>query len=131
MIAIDVDGDGYPLRSSTIDIAIADCDDNDPNITPLTERYVPMGSFTMGADMTPFSGPAHDVVLSDYCIDVYEVTNDQFTLFLQDLYEQGLDNVNVQGQELYDLDDDDDVFPQRIERIPDGYGICQAMRNIL
>ena len=122
-IEVDADGDGYPLWSSTYDVENADCDDENPDVTPLTERYVPAGPFTMGADMTPLSGPAHTVRLSDYCIDTYEVTNSRFAAFLQDLYDQELDNVNAAGQELYDLDDDDDVFPQRIERVPDGYGI--------
>ena len=126
LIEVDADGDGYPLWSSTTDIANADCDDNDPNITPLIERYIPAGTFQMGENMTPFSGPAHDVTLSDYCIDTYEVTNDQFAAFLQNLFEQGLDNVNEDGLELFDLDDDDDVFPQRIERVPEGYIVVEG-----
>ena len=123
LMEIDADGDGYPLWSSTLDVSNADCDDNDPTVTPLTERYIPAGIFQMGENNTPFSGPAHDVLLSDYCIDTYEVTNTRFADFLQDFYVQGWDNVNPAGQELYDLDDDDDVFPQRIERVADGYGI--------
>ena len=126
LIEVDADGDGYPLWSSTTDIANADCDDTNPNITPLIERYIPAGTFQMGENMTPFSGPAHDVTLSDYCIDTYEVTNDQFAAFLQNLFEQGLDNVNEDGLELFDLDDDDDVFPQRIERVPEGYIVVEG-----
>ena len=126
LIEVDADGDGYPLWSSTTDIANADCDDTNPNITPLIERYIPAGTFQMGENMTPFSGPAHEVTLSDYCIDTYEVTNDQFAAFLQNLFEQGLDNVNEDGLELFDLDDDDDVFPQRIERVPEGYIVVEG-----
>jgi formylglycine-generating enzyme required for sulfatase activity len=42
--------------------------------------YIPCGPFVMGSDERDFSsaGPKHEVVLSAYCVDTNEVTNEQF-----------------------------------------------------
>ena len=45
MEEVDADGDGYPLWSSTADTERADCDDDNPEVTPLTERYISAGDF--------------------------------------------------------------------------------------
>jgi formylglycine-generating enzyme required for sulfatase activity len=40
--------------------------------------YVPGGTFAMGSQFAPEEGPIHDVTLSPYYIDQYEVTNAQW-----------------------------------------------------
>jgi hypothetical protein len=42
----DKDGDGY--SSVEEDFTLVDCDDDNPNITPDTHRYIPSGSFQRG-----------------------------------------------------------------------------------
>ena len=126
MEEVDADGDGYPLWSSTVDLERADCDDNNPDVTPLTERYIPAGEFLRGENNTPWSSPQRTIELSDYCIDVYEVTNQQFSDFLNDMLELGFDNVTEDGLELYDSDDDDDVFPERIVMTHTGFGVMEG-----
>lgn len=123
---VDADGDGYPLWSSTTDIARADCDDTDPNVTPLTERYIPAGEFLRGENNTPWSSPQRSIELSDYCIDVYETTNQQFAGFMNEMLALGFDNVTEDGLELYDIDDDDDVFPERILIAAEGYRVMEG-----
>ena len=45
---------------------------------------IPAGSFTMGQDGSkPKNGPAHAVDLPDYEIDRFEVTNDDFNVFVE------------------------------------------------
>jgi formylglycine-generating enzyme required for sulfatase activity len=119
LIEIDEDGDGFPHWQSTIDITIADCDDLDPNVNPETERYIPAGSFLRGDDFMPNTSPQTDVYLSDFCLDVYEVTNAQFVSFLKHQIENGFDNETANGQPLFDFEDNDDTYPERIERVPD------------
>jgi iron(II)-dependent oxidoreductase len=58
--------------------------------TPMTEALavdmilIPAGDFTMGIDGgDPEDGPAHVVNLPDYEIDRFEVTNDDFALFVE------------------------------------------------
>jgi iron(II)-dependent oxidoreductase len=46
---------------------------------------IPAGSFTMGQDGSkPKNGPAHSVDLPAYMIDIFEVTNDEFTRFVDE-----------------------------------------------
>ncbi len=45
-------------------------------------RLVPDGAFSMGSEGS--NGPIHEVTLSDYYIDMYEVTNSQFAALLND-----------------------------------------------
>jgi formylglycine-generating enzyme required for sulfatase activity len=45
---------------------------------------IPAGPFTMGQDGSkPKNGPAHEVDLPAYLIDRFEVTNDDFTVFVE------------------------------------------------
>ena len=68
--------------ATTTDLTIADCDDSHPTVTPDTERWIPAGVFTRGDDIAPGAGPVHDIYLSDYCMDVTEVTNADFVEFM-------------------------------------------------
>ncbi len=100
----DVDGDSYYATEAAGD----DCDDNNPDVNPGQneicyepfdnncdgvvnencgpgfdeEIFIEGGSFTMGRpdDNTPFNDqrPVHDVTLSPYYIDKYEVTVSQY-----------------------------------------------------
>lgn len=46
---------------------------------------IPAGEFTMGADDgEEDERPAHRVVLDEFCIGVYQVTNDQYAAFVRD-----------------------------------------------
>ena len=112
---IDADGDGYPSWSSTQDIEYADCDDNDPMITPQTERWIPAGHFWRGDDDAPLVGPKREIYLSDYCMDVYEVRNDVFAEFMEEMRAEGMENVQEDGLALYDFEDDDDIYEPTIE----------------
>ena len=126
---IDEDGDGFPLWSSSTDVERADCDDSDANITPAELRYIPSGSFLRGQDNTPWSSPQREIVLSDYCIDTYEVTNQEFVEFMVAQLTLGFDNTTEDGQELFDLDDDDDVFPERIIVTSTGFGVMAGFEQ--
>ena len=64
MEEVDADGDGYPLWSSTLDTERADCDDDNPEVTPLTERYISAGDFLRGENNTPWSSPQRTIELS-------------------------------------------------------------------
>jgi formylglycine-generating enzyme required for sulfatase activity len=123
LVEVDADGDGYPAWDTTTDDARADCDDADPDVTPLTERYVRAGPFTRGSDDLPWASPVRTITLSDYCIDVTEVTNTDFLELLEAREADGYHNVDDEGRTLFDLADDDDVFPQRITWIDDTWGI--------
>ena len=123
---IDADGDGYPLWSSTVDVERADCDDADPSVTPETERFIPAGKFYRGEDNTPWSGPQRAIVISDYCIDTFETTNVQFVEFMEAQLAMGLDNETVTGEPLFDFEDDDDVFPERILMTETGFDVMMG-----
>jgi formylglycine-generating enzyme required for sulfatase activity len=127
---IDQDGDGFPRWDTSDDPATADCDDLDPSITPDVEVFVPGGSFVRGATGPAEADvqPARDIALSPYCIDVREVTNDDFVQLLTDRANAGAPNQDDQGRPLFDFEDDDDDVPERIideggaYRVADGYG---------
>ena len=84
----DEDGDGFvraedcPLRPSET----LDCDDNDPNVTPKTEIWVPPGPFIMGS-VSSHAGsdedPVHSIFLSGYCLDRSEVSAGNWFSWLQ------------------------------------------------
>ena len=112
---VDADGDGYPRWDTTDDAVIADCNDSDPLITPEVERYIPAGTFLRGSQLMLDTTPERQIYLSDYCMDVYEVSNDHFAAFLIAQSEMGLENVTEEGLPLFDFEDDDDIFPERIE----------------
>ena len=118
---VDADGDGYPAWYSTLNQEIADCDDNDAQVTPLTERWIPAGYFWRGDDEAPLVGPQREIFLSDYCMDIYEVRNDRYAEFMSDLWSEGLDNRDEAGLPLYDFDDDDDIYEPTIETDEQGF----------
>ncbi|MEC8378902.1 MAG: SUMF1/EgtB/PvdO family nonheme iron enzyme [Myxococcota bacterium] len=116
----DYDGDGYPDWRTTTDYTIADCDDTDPAVTPETERWIPAGVFTRGDDIAPGAGPIREIYLSDYCMDVTEVTNEDFVDFMVHRSEIGSPNRDDDGNLLFDFEDNDDQYPERIIEEPDG-----------
>ena len=115
IIETDEDGDGFPPWTDTTDPARADCDDQDPNVNPNTERYVPAGSFWRGDDLFPETSPMTQITMSDYCIDRLEVTNTEFVELLETQENNGTPNMTNEGLMLYDFMDDDDNIPERIE----------------
>jgi len=123
---VDDDRDGYPRWDTTTDILRADCDDNDDTVTPDVERLVLEGHFWRGDDDSPEASPASDIYVSSFCIDVHEITNADFTAFLQDRVDHGED-IYDEDLPLYDFDDTDDEVPPRIEdrmgtiAVVDGY----------
>ncbi|RME22119.1 MAG: hypothetical protein D6798_16600, partial [Deltaproteobacteria bacterium] len=75
----DADGDGFPsaLACPALPPDRADCDDDDPAVTPATERWVRPGPFLMGSASSHAGQdeqPVHVVTLSGYCLDRSEVT---------------------------------------------------------
>ena len=117
----DRDADGFVHWSLTDDPTEADCDDQDPGVTPATERLVAAGAFTRGRDDSePDQRPARAITVSAYCLDVHEVTNTQFAAFLEAERAAGRDNVTEDGAPLYDLLDDDDEVPERLVQAADG-----------
>lgn len=73
--------DGMPSRAGAI-----------ANATPIVKGlgsdnanmvYVPAGSFTMGSEEFADSQPLHDVQIDGFWIDEHEVTNSQFSRFVQ------------------------------------------------
>ncbi len=84
----DVDGDGFVDANACgdqVDISEADCDDNDSNVTPKTERYIRQGRFIMGSASNHAGSdesPVHAVFVSGYCLDTDEVSTQDFTTWL-------------------------------------------------
>lgn len=84
----DQDGDGFvdaTICGDWIDGAKADCDDSNPSVTPDVERYIPRGLFIMGSESSHAGAdekPVHLVELSGYCIDVDEVSVEDFATWL-------------------------------------------------
>ncbi len=121
---VDDDGDGYARWDTALDPADADCDDADPAVTPLTERHVPAGTFVRGVDKgSDDSVPAREIYISDVCVDVTEVTNSAFLEFLEARAAAGAPNADDEGRELYDFDDDDDVYEERITEDAGAYAV--------
>ncbi|HEX9921989.1 MAG TPA: SUMF1/EgtB/PvdO family nonheme iron enzyme [Anaerolineae bacterium] len=61
--------------------------ETEPVPEPIAENMVeiPAGPFTMGQNGSkPKNGPAHSVDLPAYTIDIFEVTNDEFTRFVDE-----------------------------------------------
>ncbi len=78
----DVDGDGFPsaVACPTLPIEQADCDDENPTVTPAVERWVRPGPFVMGSASAQAGAdeqPVHVVQLSGYCLDRDEATTDE------------------------------------------------------
>ncbi|HJN74171.1 MAG TPA: formylglycine-generating enzyme family protein [Myxococcota bacterium] len=134
---IDADGDGYYALDE--DAALVDCDDGDPAVTPLTERLVPEGWFLRGhPDVVTASGDMlvdieqperRDIYVSGYCVDVYEVVNSDFVEFLEAEAEAGRWNETEEGLPLYDFEDDDDTFPERILDLGDSFEIMEGFED--
>lgn len=124
---VDLDQDGYPDWRGTDDWLIADCDDGDPLVTPASERLIFEGVFIHGGPF-PFTSPQLDVYLSSYCMDVYEIRNSEFVEFMFYQKEQGYDNQTVDGQPLFDFDDDDDNIPERIHRA-NGFSVYSGYQD--
>lgn len=86
----DRDGDGFVdakiCGDSNRDPANLDCDDNNPEINPKIERYIPGGAFVMGSASSHAGAdekPVHIVYLSGYCVDTNEVSNNEFAAWLK------------------------------------------------
>jgi len=120
-IEIDSDGDGYPDWKTTNDQSRADCDDSNPLVTPETERWIPKGNFWRGDDDAPLAGPMREIYMQDFCIDRYEVRNDHYAEFMNDLLAQGFHNEDEEGNLLYDFDDNDDIYEPTIEQSASGF----------
>lgn len=119
----DADGDGFPAWDRAADPARADCDDDDPAVHPGVERLVPAGPFWQGDDAIPDASPAHEVTLSAYCMDVYEVTNARMVVYLDALRAAGTPDTAPSGHLVYDFWDDDDDVPERILDLGDAYAV--------
>lgn len=118
---IDDDGDGFPHWSVAISSEEADCDDEDPDITPQEERWISEGYFFRGDDDAPLSGPVREIFVSGFCIDRTEVHNDEYAFFMTKMQEEGLINEDEDGELLYDFDDNDDIYEPTIEATETGY----------
>ena len=83
--------------------------DENPNHDKM--NFVAAGEFTMGSDSSFVgAGPAHTVYLCEFYIDKYEVTNAQYTAYLNEALAAGAievsaSSVKKDGNELLDLDD--------------------------
>jgi len=109
---IDDDEDGYFINDENT--ALIDCDDGNPTINPSTHRYIPAGSFLRGWDLNLDTAPMSEIFLSTYCIGVYEVTNADFVAFMNTQRELGWENQTLDGEPLFDFEDNDDPYPERI-----------------
>ena len=127
----DADGDGWPDWRAVEDPAIADCDDSNPLVTPLTERWIPAGSFLRGEELDLYASPEVEIWLSDYCIDVYEVSNQDFVALMNSQRDAGIYNEDDQGQPLFDFEDldNEDEFPARIIDIEKQYIVEAGYEN--
>jgi formylglycine-generating enzyme len=84
----DADADGFPsaLACPALPADRADCDDQDPGVTPANERWVRPGPFIMGsasAHAGADEGPVHTVTLSGYCLDTSETPVGVFAAWLR------------------------------------------------
>lgn len=111
----DADGDGFVRWDLAQDPSQADCDDQDPSVTPQTERLVPAGAFIRGSqDGLADTTPVRTLELSAFCVDRLERTNQQYIAVLQDSVLAGRPNRGAGGELLYDFEDDDDEVPEGI-----------------
>ena len=84
----DNDGDGFKdarFCGEILPIDQVDCDDQNPTVTPKTERYVKSGRFIMGSVSTHAGkdeSPVHLVEVSGYCLDVQEVRSLDFAKWI-------------------------------------------------
>ena len=109
----DQDEDGFLSWQVEHNPELADCDDFDPTITPNKERFVQEGSF-------PFGESGTDLDLSSFCIDRLEVDNEQFVAFMEHQRLNGFPNQTSDGLPLFDFEDNDDEYPERIVLRTDG-----------
>ena len=113
---LDKDADGFLDAVSCgdwIDISEADCDDNDANVTPKTERYISSGRFIMGSASSHAGAdekPVHLVELSGYCIDVDEVSVQEFATWLN------ANNRSPKGSDIRSLTSSNDGWTVEEER---------------
>lgn len=119
----DADDDGFLHWEAAADPAEADCDDDDPGITPAVERFVPGGPFQRGSEEFDDTDPVRQIEISPFCMDVTEVTNADFVAFLDSRAAGGSPNADDDGNPLFDFEDDDDEVPERIADDGDGYAI--------
>ncbi|MEC7988272.1 MAG: SUMF1/EgtB/PvdO family nonheme iron enzyme [Myxococcota bacterium] len=110
----DNDGDGYSGLFDEDDPSSFDCNDEDPNITPHNYRFIPEGDFIRGSELGADTQPTRDIFLSAYCISVYEVTNEEFVSFMNAQRQLGYENETTEGLPLFDFEDMDDPYPERI-----------------
>lgn len=131
----DLDGDGFPSWQGTTDPARADCDDDDPAVTPSTERFVAAGAFYRGWSEalagSPWDDmdPQREITLSPYCLDRLEVSNTDFIAFLSELADAGSPNQDAEGNLLYDFEDDDDTVPEGIQIEGEGYRLREGYED--
>ena len=111
---VDADQDGYVHWEDAADPSVADCDDQDPDITPENLIYIPAGDFPRGANQSDDASPMEAITLSAYCIHKYEQSNAQFALFMNTQRQMGYPNQTIDGQPLFDFEDNDDEYPERI-----------------
>ncbi|MFT5584337.1 MAG: sulfatase modifying factor 1 [Cognaticolwellia sp.] len=115
-VVADADGDGFVRWDLAEDPAQADCDDQDPTVTPQTERLVPAGDFVRGSEAgLPDTTPVKTVELGAFCVDRLERTNTQFIGVLEESVAAGRPNRSADGAMLYDFEDDDDDVREGIE----------------
>jgi len=117
----DADGDGFPDWSTASSVEEADCDDQDPDVTPENERWIEAGYFWRGDDEAPLAGPMREVFVSGFCIDRNEVQNDEYAVFMTEMWDRGLENQDEEGVLLYDFEDNDDIYEPTIEETANGY----------
>ena len=109
-----------------VDIERADCDDNNPNVTPLTERYIPAGEFLRGENNTlgaVLNEPLNcQIIASTYT----KTTNQQFSDFMNDMIELGFDNVTEEGLNSMTSMMMTMSFPERIVMTHTGFGVMEG-----
>ena len=124
---MDADGDGF--FSSGVHDDLIDCDDQNPKINPQTHRYIPAGTFIRGWEHNHDTAPVMEITLSSYCIGVYEVQNQDFVVFMNEQRELGWENSTQEGQPLFDFEDNDDPYPERILDNGNTYTVQEGYEN--
>ena len=96
----DINGDGYVGNSDIdpfVECLVAGCWQ-----CPEGTVLILAGEFAMGDPWSEGRSnelPVHDVYVSSFCIDVYEVTNEQYCAYLNSAHGQGL--IHVSGTVVY------------------------------